>query len=87
MGVWPAQTANVTGMAQPEEVHTLQVSDGVLETLRVPPALGRWFDGGGPGPARREDRDAELWLLAAAFRRGPRRDWPDDRRWTGSRAR
>jgi predicted permease len=43
MGVWTTGTANVTGLAQPEEVHTTLISDGVLETLAVPPSAGRWF--------------------------------------------
>lgn len=43
LGVWIAQTANVTGVAQPEEVHTALISDGVLQTLRVPPVAGRWL--------------------------------------------
>src|SRR6202034_739796 len=34
---------NVTGMAEPEQVRTVSVSDGVLQTLGVPPAVGRWF--------------------------------------------
>ncbi len=43
LGVWTTQNANVTGLAQPEEVQTALVSDGILEALAVPPALGRWF--------------------------------------------
>jgi predicted permease len=43
MGVWAPRTANVTGLAQPEDVRTALVSDGVLQTLATPPALGRWF--------------------------------------------
>jgi predicted permease len=43
MGVWTAGTANVTGLAQPHEVHTAAITDGVLETLSVPPLLGRWL--------------------------------------------
>ena len=43
LGVWIAGTANVTGMAEPEQVRTVSVSDGVLQTLGVPPAVGRWF--------------------------------------------
>jgi predicted permease len=43
VGVWGLYTANVTGLAQPEEVHTVLVSDGVLETLAIPPTAGRWF--------------------------------------------
>jgi predicted permease len=43
LGVWIAGTANVTGFAEPEQVRTVLVSDGVFETLHVPPALGRWL--------------------------------------------
>jgi predicted permease len=43
LGIWGAGTANVTGMAEPEQVHTVAVSEGVLEALGVPPAVGRWF--------------------------------------------
>jgi predicted permease len=43
LGVWIAGVANVTGLAQPHEVHTASISDGVLQTLGVPPLLGRWL--------------------------------------------
>src|SRR3984957_12093352 len=43
LGVWNTGTANVTGIDQPHEVHTALVSDGVLQALSVPPALGRWL--------------------------------------------
>jgi predicted permease len=43
MGIWTSGRANVTGVAQPEEVRTALISDGVLQTLEVPPLLGRWF--------------------------------------------
>jgi predicted permease len=43
IGVWISGTANVTGIAQPEEVHTTYISDGVLQALNVPPAAGRWI--------------------------------------------
>ena len=43
LGVWIPGTANVTGMAEPEQVRTVAVSDGVLQTLGVPPAVGRWL--------------------------------------------
>jgi len=43
LGVWITGTANVTGTAEPEQVRTVAVSDGVLQTLGVPPAVGRWF--------------------------------------------
>ena len=44
MGVWSAHKASVTGMAQPEQVHSTLVSGGVLEALGVMPAAGRWFN-------------------------------------------
>src|SRR5215472_2646544 len=43
VGVWISGTANVTGMAKPEEVHTTYISDGVLQALNVPPSSGRWI--------------------------------------------
>jgi predicted permease len=43
LGVWIPGTANVTGLAEPEQARAVNVSDGVLQALAVPPALGRWF--------------------------------------------
>jgi predicted permease len=43
LGVWIAGIANVTGLAQPHEVHVASITDGVLQALRVPPLLGRWL--------------------------------------------
>jgi predicted permease len=43
LGVWTSGTANVTGLARPEDVYTELISDGVLETLDVPPVAGRWL--------------------------------------------
>ena len=43
VGVWITGTANVTGLAEPEQVRTVAVTDGVFETLGVPPAVGRWL--------------------------------------------
>jgi predicted permease len=34
---------NVTGFAEPERVHALHVTDGVLSVLAIPPMLGRLF--------------------------------------------
>lgn len=41
LGIWSAGRSNVTGLAQPEEVNTIFVTDGVLQALAVPPLLGR----------------------------------------------
>ncbi len=43
LGVWTSGTANVTGLAEPEQVRTVSVTDGVLEAFGVPPAAGRWL--------------------------------------------
>jgi predicted permease len=43
LGVWMSGMANVTGLAEPEQVRTVSVSDGVLQALDVPPAAGRWL--------------------------------------------
>jgi MacB-like periplasmic core domain len=43
MGVWASDTANVTGLAEPEQVRVIGVSDGVLQALAVPPLAGRWL--------------------------------------------
>ena len=42
-GVWHTETANVTGLGEPEEVRTLVVTYGTLPALGVVPVLGRWF--------------------------------------------
>src|SRR5580704_1657753 len=43
LGVWDTGTASVTGLAEPEQVRAVEVSDGVLQTLGVPPVVGRWL--------------------------------------------
>lgn len=43
LGLWVTDTANVTGLAEPEQVRAVDVSDGALQSLDVPPALGRWL--------------------------------------------
>jgi predicted permease len=43
LGVWIRGTASVTGLAEPEQVRVVFVSDGTLQALNVQPALGRWL--------------------------------------------
>jgi predicted permease len=43
MGVWQMRSANVTAIAQPDQVNAAFLSDGVLETLQAPAVFGRWF--------------------------------------------
>src|SRR5580704_1638669 len=55
LGVWDTGTANVTGLAEPEQVRVVDVSDGVLQALDVTPEVGRWFSAADQvpnGPAR-----------------------------------
>jgi predicted permease len=50
MGVWFAQPLNLTGVAKPDQVWTVGMSGGVLESLNVPPVLGRWFNASDQDP-------------------------------------
>jgi predicted permease len=43
IGAWTAAAATVTGQGEPEEVRTIIVTKGVLESLGVKPAAGRWL--------------------------------------------
>jgi predicted permease len=43
IGVYEGDSVSVTGQGNPEQVHALDVTDGVLPVLGVPPMLGRWF--------------------------------------------
>jgi putative ABC transport system permease protein len=54
LGVWTNGTANVTGLAEPEQVRTVAVSDGVLQALNVPPVAGRWLSAVDQIPRGRE---------------------------------
>src|SRR5579864_1677213 len=43
LGVWVPNTANVSGLAEPEQVRVAEMSDGVLQALNVGPEIGRWL--------------------------------------------
>jgi predicted permease len=62
LGVWTNGTANVTGLAEPEQVRTVAVTDGVLQTLGIPPAAGRWF-----APADQMPRGRETVMLSYGY--------------------
>ena len=44
LGIYWGRSANVTGVAEPEKVESLRVTEGTLPTLGIPPMLGRWFN-------------------------------------------
>jgi predicted permease len=46
LGVWTTTISTVTGLAEPEQVRVILISDGVLQALNVPPAAGRWLSAG-----------------------------------------
>ena len=62
LGVWIAGTANVTGLAEPEQVRTVEVSDGVLQALGTPPQVGRWLS-----PADQIPRGPERVMLSYGY--------------------
>ncbi len=54
VAIWDDNAAQVTGLAEPEQVETLMVTDGFLPLLGVEPLLGRRFtpEDDAPGAAR-----------------------------------
>ena len=43
IGLWAAAAMTVTGLAEPEQVPGVLVTDGTLQALNVPPIAGRWL--------------------------------------------
>jgi predicted permease len=43
IGLWSTGEQSVTGLGEPEQVRTLRVTYGTLQTLGIQPVLGRWF--------------------------------------------
>jgi predicted permease len=62
LGAWVSDTANVTGQTEAEQVRTMNVTDGVLQTLGVPPALGRWLS-----PEDQQPRSALRVMLSYGY--------------------
>ena len=53
IGLYDPVLANVTGVAEPERVHALRMTDGVLPIIRVRPMLGRGFTAVDDSPGAR----------------------------------
>jgi putative ABC transport system permease protein len=66
IALWSGATATVTGRGDPEELETLNVTDGTLPLLRVRPDLGRGFSAADDAPGSRETviLSREYWLRA-----------------------
>ena len=62
MGVWMPGTASITGIAQPEQVNTALITDGVLQTLDVPAAAGQWLTA-----ADQDPRGAQRVMLGYGY--------------------
>ncbi len=62
MGVWLPGTASITGIAQPEQVNTAMITDGVLQTLDVPAAAGQWLTAADQNP-----RGAQRVMLSYGY--------------------
>ena len=62
VGVWLPGTASITGIAQPEQVNSAMITDGVLQTLGVPPAAGRWLTA-----ADQDPRGAQRVMLSYGY--------------------
>ena len=43
-GTWNSGSVSVTGLAAPEQVQSLTVTEGTLNALGVQPLIGRWFN-------------------------------------------
>jgi ABC-type antimicrobial peptide transport system permease subunit len=43
-GLWSGGSVSVTGLAAPEQVQSLMVTDGTLNALGIQPVAGRWFN-------------------------------------------
>jgi putative ABC transport system permease protein len=62
IGMWQGDTASVTGLAEPEEIPTVDLTQGVLPVLGVQPAIGRLFT-----PADDAPGSPETVILSYAY--------------------
>ncbi len=75
LGVWIAGAANVTGLAQPHEVHTASITRRRAANTACAAFAGPLAPARGAESSWNESRHAELRLLAAPLRRRSLCDW------------
>ena len=54
VGAWDTGSSSVTGMAEPEQVPLVEVTEGTLPLLGVQPEIGRWFSSKDASPGAPE---------------------------------
>ena len=62
VGLWAGDSESVTGLAEPEEVRSIAVTDGLLPLLGAAPALGRLISKADDTPGA-----AEVMMLTAGY--------------------
>jgi len=54
IGLYDGDSVSITGVGKPEQVRALEVTDGTLPILGIPPMLGRWFNHADDSPGSPE---------------------------------
>ncbi|MCU1236413.1 MAG: hypothetical protein JWP63_4380, partial [Candidatus Solibacter sp.] len=54
LGIYSSGSVAITGRAAPEQIRCLFTTQGTLEALAIPPALGRWFTADDDSPSSPE---------------------------------
>jgi len=50
-GIWTGDSSSITGNGVPEQVRSLDVTQGVLDALAIQPVIGRWFNAQDTAPS------------------------------------
>ncbi|HEY4360437.1 MAG TPA: ABC transporter permease [Bryobacteraceae bacterium] len=66
-GVWSTGGASVTGVGDPEQLHAVFMTYGVLDALGVQPAAGRWFSEADDTPGTEETVILTNWYWMKRF--------------------
>ena len=71
-GPWHTAAVTVTGLAEPEQVPSVNVTADVLPALGIAPSIGRWFSQNDDSPGAPKTAISDVRLLEGALRRRPR---------------